>query len=224
MSMDAPITRITRPQAWRDEFIRSHRYRCHYCNRFAGSVDVGPDGKPWHVEHMDALANGGADAEENLTLSCERCNSLKHTLPYENFRRYARAVFWSGEPDRLNLRDLEHLESAFLRSSNGHWMHLDVSPQRSEYTARLISAYVEDPDLDAADVIGEFVTTTGRSGGRHNLNFIVQAHRLMPKVIAEIHLLHAELALLRAEQATPDAAQRPEPQPSAVTGSRGPAA
>ena len=43
------IAWISRPQPWREEFIRSHDYRCHYCNRFAGSVDVGPDGKPWHV-------------------------------------------------------------------------------------------------------------------------------------------------------------------------------
>lgn len=205
--MSNPIARISRPQSWRHAFIREHGYRCHYCNRFAGSVEAGPDGKPWHVDHKHALAAGGEDVEENLTLACERCNSLKHTLPYENFRRYARAVFWVGDPSRLDLRDLEILEGAFLRSSNGHWMHLDVSSQRDEYTARLISIHVEDPDLDAGDVIGEFVTTTGRSGGRHNLDFIVHAHRLMPQLIAEIHLLHAELALLRGEtKATTDAA------------------
>ena len=41
----------------------------------------------------------------------------------------------------------------------------------------------------------------------HNVRFVVQAHRLMPKLIAEIHLLHAELALLRSDsQAATNAA------------------
>ncbi|MFM9703658.1 HNH endonuclease [Streptomyces galilaeus] len=205
--MSDPIIRISRPQSWREDFIRSHDYRCHYCNRFAGSVDVGPDGKPWHVEHMEALANGGADDESNLTLSCERCNSLKGILPYQNFRRYARQLFWCGEPERLGLKALERLEEAFLRSSNGHWMHVDVTSQRDEYTARLISVHTEDPDLDAGEVIGELVTVHGRSGGWHNLHFITLAHRMMPQLVAEIHILHAELAHLRAtEQATTDAA------------------
>lgn len=205
--MSIPIARISRPQAWRHDFIRAHDYRCHYCNRFAGSVDVGPDGKPWHVDHMNALAAGGEDAEENLTLACERCNFLKGTLPYENFRRYARHLLWASEPDRLDLKDLERLEAAYLRTSGGNWMHRDISSERPEYTAQVICINVEDPCLDAADVIGEFCTTGGRSGGEHNLRFIVEAHRLLPKLIGEIHLLHAELALYRGDsQATTDAA------------------
>ncbi|MER6534380.1 HNH endonuclease signature motif containing protein [Streptomyces sp900105755] len=204
--MASSIVRISRSETWRHEFIRQHDYRCHYCNRFAGSVEVGPDGKPWHVEHMDALANGGADDESNLTLACERCNSLKGTLPYQNFRRYAQSVFWVGEPRRLSLEDLERLEGAFLRTSNGHWMHQDISSGRDEYTARLISIHVEDPDIDAAEVVGEFVATRGRSGGWHNLDFTVLAHRLMPQLVAEIHLLHAELALLRGNPQAPAAA------------------
>lgn len=202
--MSNPIARISRPKSWRHEFIREHGYRCHYCNRFAGSVEVGPDGKPWHVDHMHALAAGGEDVEENLTLACERCNSIKHTLPYENFRRYARALLWAGEPKRLDLKDLEVLETAFLKSSAGDWMHRDITSQREEYTAQVISVCTEDPDLDAAEVVGEFISVTGRSGGWHNLNFITQAHRLMPKLIAEIHLLHAELALLRGETQAPE--------------------
>jgi hypothetical protein len=205
--MSEKIVRISRPQTWRQDFIRVHDYRCHYCNRFAGSVEVGPDGKPWHVDHMDALAAGGEDAEGNLTLACERCNFLKGTRPYENFRRYARALLWAGEPQRMSLQDLELLESAYLRSARGDWMHRDISSERDEHTAQVISVHVEDPDLDAAEVIGEFRTTSGRSGGEHNLRFMVHAHRLMPQLIAEIHILHAELALARSDsQATSEAA------------------
>jgi hypothetical protein len=205
--MSNPIARISRPQAWRHEFIREHGYRCHYCNRFAGSVEVGPDGKPWHVDHMNALAAGGEDAEENLTLACERCNSIKHTLPYENFRRYARAILWADEPSRLDLRELELLESSFLKTTGGAWMHRDISDQRPEPTELIVCVVEGDPSIDSSESIAEVFTTGGHYGGRHNLDFIVRAHRLMPQMTAEIHLLHAELAVLRAAaQAIPDAA------------------
>ena len=202
--MPEKITRIQRPLPWRHEFIRSHDYRCHYCNRFAGSVEVGPDGKPWHVEHMDALAAGGEDVEENLTLACERCNSLKATLPYENFRRYAREIFWVGEPNRLTPADLEALEAAFLRTDSGQWMYRGGD---NEYVVDLVAVDRENPCLDNAEHIGSFTAHNSRKGGLHNLDFLVEAHRLMPKVVAEIHILHAEVASLRGDpQATPDAA------------------
>lgn len=204
--MTEKITRISRPLSWRQEFIRSHDYRCHYCNRFAGSVEVGPDGKPWHVEHMDALAAGGEDAEENLTLACERCNSLKGVLPYENFRRYARSVFWVGKPSRLTLQDLEQLEAAYMRTSHGNWMHHSIEDPNSDCTNQVVAV---DPDEEELyrEVVGNFSDAGGRSGGMHNVRFTIYAHRLMPKLIAEIHLLHAELALARGDsQATTDAA------------------
>ena len=203
--MSNPIARISRPQSWRHEFIREHSYRCHYCNRFAGSVEVGPDGKPWHVDHMHALAAGGEDVEENLTLACERCNSIKHTLPYENFRRYARQLFWAGEPNRLQLEDLEDLEGVFLRTDGGRWLYRD---QGDSARAEVIALPEDTSSIDAAKLVAHFYAP-GRSkyGGENNLYFVIEAHRLMPQLIAEIHLLHAELALLRGEtQATEDAA------------------
>jgi len=194
--MPEKIVRISRPMSWRHDFIRSHEYRCHYCNRLAGSVEVGPDGKPWHVEHMNALAAGGEDAEGNLTLACERCNSLKHTLPYENFRRYARELLWVGEPSRLTVADLESLEAAFLRTDDGRWMFRATD---DNYTVDLLAVGSENPCLDQAEAVGQFHASNSRRGGLNNVDFIIEAHRLMPKLIAEIHLLHAELALLRGD-------------------------
>lgn len=205
--MSEKIARIQRPQSWRHKFIRAHDYRCHYCNRFASSVDVGPDGKPWHVDHMNALAAGGEDVEENLTLACERCNSFKGTLNYANFRRYAFEVFWVGEPKRLVMADLERLEAAFLRTTDGRWMCQEASD--GSRTVAVLALEEMSESLGDALPIGEFSTvgTSSRSGGHHNLDFILQAHRLMPKLIAEIHLLHAELALFRSDsQATSEAA------------------
>lgn len=184
------VTRITRPVAWRQEFIRLHDYRCHYCNRFAGSVDVGPEGKPWHVDHKVALANGGADAEDNLALACERCNLIKHTLPYQNFREIARGAFWEGEPRRLVARDLEELTTSFLRSTDGEWsIRINENYEGPAYVIRSHEQHELD---DSADEV--IVTGPEGQGADMNGYFIVLAHRLMPKLIAEIHLLRAELA------------------------------
>jgi hypothetical protein len=196
--MAEKISRIARTIEWRHQFIRAHEYRCHYCNRFAGSVEVGPDGRPWHVEHMNALANGGADVDENLTLSCERCNSLKATLPYENFRRYARCSLWAADRSRLDLKDLESLEAAYLRTTGGNWMSRRV--ERDEYTTQVFAIDEGEYDTDAcADVVGEFPTPGGRSGGEYNVRFLIEAHRLIPQMIAEIHLLRAELSAARTQ-------------------------
>jgi hypothetical protein len=46
--------------------------RCEYCH-FPQRV-VGPI---FHVEHIIARQHGGADSDENLALSCDRCNAYK---------------------------------------------------------------------------------------------------------------------------------------------------
>jgi hypothetical protein len=195
--MTEPIVRISRSQSWREDFIRAHNYRCHYCNRFAGSVDVGPDRKPWHVEHMEALANGGADAEENLTLACERCNSLKHTLPYANFKQYARTFFWAGEPSRIADQDLNNLMTAFLRTTDGSWFYSDSA----DGMVRLYALPAHELGIEAADYIAEISITGSTSRpAMGDADFIVLAHRLMPGLVAEIHLLRAEVAALRGDQ------------------------
>lgn len=190
--MSSPIVRISRPISWRHDFIRAHNYRCHYCNRFAGSVDAGPDGKPWHVEHMNALANGGQDAEENLTLACERCNSLKHTLAYENFREYARALFWVGEPERINDQELNHLMGAYLRSTHGDWFY--AVPAGEVETVRLHALPSQELAVETGGCIAEIgIRGTTSKPAMGDADFIVLAHRLMPRLVAEIHLQRAEL-------------------------------
>lgn len=188
----SPTVRISRPTSWRHDFIRAHNYRCHYCNRFAGSVDAGPDGKPWHVEHMNALANGGQDAEENLTLACERCNSLKHTLAYENFREYARAIFWVGEPERINDQELNHLMGAYLRSTHGDWFY--AVPAGEAETVRLHALLSQELAVETGGCIAEIgIRGTTSKPAMGDADFIVLAHRLMPRLVAEIHLQRAEL-------------------------------
>jgi hypothetical protein len=200
--MPEKIARISRPLAWRNDFIRAHDYRCHYCNRFAPSVDTGPDVRPWHVDHMEALAAGGEDVEENLTLACERCNSYKHTLPYEHFRRYAGIAFWvADKPRRIRDVELESLATSYSRTTDGTWLYRRLGEnERPEYTCELRAHGEHELGDDADTVIGELLDNGGRTGGMHNIRFIIQAHRLMPKLLAEVHLLRAELAEARGEQ------------------------
>lgn len=205
--MPEKIVRISRPLSWRHEFIRQHDYRCHYCNRFAGSVEVGPDGKPWHVDHMDALAAGGEDVEENLTLACERCNSLKHTLPYGNFKQYARAFFWEDAPKRVTDHDLSTLMAAYLHSSYGDWFY-SVPDTDTDGLVRLYTLPAHEVGIESAAYIAEINTRGSTSKpAMGDADFIVLAHRLLPQLVAEIHLLRAELAEARGDsQATTDAA------------------
>lgn len=190
--MSSPIVRISRSASWRQDFIRGCSYRCHYCNRFAGSVEVGPEGKPWHVEHMDALANGGADDETNLTLACERCNSLKGTLTYANFKEYAQALFWVGEPKRISDQDLSHLMAAYLKSTDGEWFY--ATPEsRDAGTVRLHSLPKHELGIESDFSIAEIsIRGSTSKPAMGDADFIVLAHRLMPQLVAEVHLLRAE--------------------------------
>ena len=56
---------------------------CHYCHI---ATDVGHR----HMDHYIPLAKGGADAVENLRVSCVSCNQKKHVMmPDEFMKRFA---------------------------------------------------------------------------------------------------------------------------------------
>ena len=50
-----------------------------------GTPDAGPDGKPWHIEHVVPVERGGPTHAENLTLACRACNLRKGTRPAYQF-------------------------------------------------------------------------------------------------------------------------------------------
>ena len=56
---------------------------CAYCKR-AGTNELDPDGKTWHMDHVVALANGGDDSVDNLVKSCQFCNLSKGTKSVSN--------------------------------------------------------------------------------------------------------------------------------------------
>jgi HNH endonuclease len=53
---------------------RQAGHRCGYCRTSTLII-----GQPLTVEHIIPLARGGASSEDNLWLSCRRCNELKGT-------------------------------------------------------------------------------------------------------------------------------------------------
>jgi len=51
-------------------------FACSYCGR-QGEPGIGPDGKPWHMDHVEPLSKGGNDHESNIVKACARCNMKK---------------------------------------------------------------------------------------------------------------------------------------------------
>lgn len=60
------------PDALRRRVAHQARHRCGYCLRTEELM-----GMPMSVEHIQPQALGGATIEENLWLSCRRCNEFK---------------------------------------------------------------------------------------------------------------------------------------------------
>ena len=193
--MTATITRINRPESWRRSFIARHGARCHYCNR-AGSLDEGPGQRPWHVDHMNPLARGGADSEENLTLACKRCNIAKNATPYEDFKAFAGAAWWQDR-DGIDNGELDSLMSqwhATQRWGHGHWWF-----DRDEDGHILIVDGSDDGPRtdDASPIFRSYFrgmrSRVNRDGAEVAAEFILAAHKMIPDLIAEIRQLRAEL-------------------------------
>ncbi|MFF9624218.1 HNH endonuclease [Streptomyces griseosporeus] len=204
--MSTPITRISRSQAWRQTFIRQHGYRCHYCNR-PGGLDIGPDNRPWHIDHKDPLAEGGEDVEENLALACKRCNIFKGTKPYHQFRAYASVALWNDIQDPTTDGEIEELLDAWAGTQQGTWFY--QAPRDDGSRHYLVWSRPDGEINDRADdLVAEVHPGFGRHPcGEYVAQFLIRAHRMMPSLIAEIRMLRAEVAEARDEtQATEDAA------------------
>ena len=52
-------------------------WTCVYCQK-AGTPEMGPDGRVWHIDHGYPKALGGDDDIENLILACATCNISKN--------------------------------------------------------------------------------------------------------------------------------------------------
>lgn len=66
------MMRRTVPVAWKLRIREQARARCGYCLSSEALL-----GMPMEFEHLTPRAVGGQTVEENLWLSCRRCNELK---------------------------------------------------------------------------------------------------------------------------------------------------
>lgn len=71
------ILRKPIPLWMRAAIYRAAGHRCVYCKH-------GPPYRKLHIDHVVALANGGADEPENMVAACADCNLTKK----------ARRIFW----------------------------------------------------------------------------------------------------------------------------------
>lgn len=69
-----PSSEKTCPRALRRKVISAFENRCVHCGG-EGEGNNGPDGKPWHVDRIIPGSRGGGYTPENITLSCNSCNT-----------------------------------------------------------------------------------------------------------------------------------------------------
>lgn len=82
--MIARAARRAIPRSVRLEIIERDHHVCSYCAQ-PGTGFHGPDDRPWHIDHIVPVVDGGTNQIENLALACARCNSRKHAMSAEDF-------------------------------------------------------------------------------------------------------------------------------------------
>jgi hypothetical protein len=191
--MTDPVVRVARPDSWRRAFIARHRGRCHYCNR-PGTQEIGPDDRPWHIDHVVALARGGLDEEENLTLACKRCNLAKGVQPAAQFAAFARAAFWVPDDWRASEYELDRLMELHGGAVDKHggdpswridcqnYQIVRIGPDGLPYLDVVVS-------LGGRDLNPEIVK---HREAMSTLELIAEMHRLIPALVAEIRMHRGE--------------------------------
>lgn len=199
------ITRVSRSESWRRDFIVKHRGRCHYCNR-GGLQDLGPDERPWHVDHMHALARGGEDTEDNLTLACKRCNLAKGVQPYARFRAFAKAALWVPDDWRVSEFELDRFMDNYARVQN-RWEEAvgAESKWRVDGEERIVVIGVDGvthPEVVVRLGAPDDNNMDTAHPKANLLDFIVSMYTHLPAAITELRMLRAEVEELRAAQKT----------------------
>ena len=180
------VERVTRPDSWRADFIKRYGFRCHYCNR-GGAVDLGPDNRPWHVDHMHPVSRGGPDEEDNLTLACKRCNLSKGAQLYGQFREFARQAFWVPDDWRVSEGQLDSLMNSYARWGDKH-----DEDREWKFDARMQAVCIFNPDQEFSPLLE--LAGYYRADPRDYLEVLQLAagmYRALPAMIAEIRMHRA---------------------------------
>lgn len=125
---------------------------CCYCRRKllrglenSTSDDPAIRGQCESTEHLDPQSKGGTHAIENLTLACQRCNSLRGSIHHEIFMMFAQQVLqrWPDAP-AITLRAALHdfiLDLAEIAIRNKREARSAVSR-----TADRVEKWLKDPN------------------------------------------------------------------------------
>jgi HNH endonuclease len=178
--------RINRPDSWRADFIKRSGFRCHYCNR-RGAATLGPDDRPWHVDHMHPVSRGGSDEDDNLVLACKRCNLSKGAQPYGRFSEFARLAFWVPDDWRVSEGDLDSLMDSYAgwgdkQGQDREWK-IDAS-------MKAICVFNADQQFTPLLELGEFHRAEYRSY-LEVLYLVADMYKALPAMIAEIRMHRA---------------------------------
>jgi hypothetical protein len=84
----------------RFEVFKRDGFRCVYCG-------AAPTAGPLHVDHVEAVANGGTSSPANLVTACADCNLGKSSVPLED-KRIAKAIATTADRDHAR-QILEYL-------------------------------------------------------------------------------------------------------------------
>jgi len=111
----------------RFEIFKRDGFRCVYCG-------TTPTDGPLHVDHVEAVANGGSDDPSNLVTACDRCNLGKSSVPLDEHRV---AV---GDPARAR----EHAEQIrqFMSAQK------ELAAAKQEATKQLIDLWCSTLGVD----------------------------------------------------------------------------
>lgn len=96
VAVTGAMTRKPLSKRTRFEIFKRDGFKCFYCG-------ATPTDSPMHVDHVQAVANGGTNEPHNLITACQSCNGGKSSVPLEQRRYQGKAT----EADREHLEQLK---------------------------------------------------------------------------------------------------------------------
>ena len=90
---------------WRNKIRAKHEEKCVYC----GCTN------PLYltIDHKLPIIRGGTDDEQNLTIACFPCNSLKGALTTEEFEKYMKGLLVMHDLKKLKIAWPERISLVF---------------------------------------------------------------------------------------------------------------
>jgi hypothetical protein len=148
-----PISKRTR-----FEIFKRDGFRCAYCGRT-------PVESPLHVDHVEAVANGGENDPANLVTACADCNLGKSDVPLER-KQHATGKVTDADRDHAEQireylavqREIASARREVVEALIDHWIDsLQTKRYPRDLPARLASALREwsVPELmEAISIVG----------------------------------------------------------------------